>query len=243
MSSGIHAYQQTSEQQRRDELILTHLPLVRHVLGRLIPGLPAGVDVDNLEAAGVLGLVEVAAKYDPSRSTQFKTFAYIRIRGAILDELRRNSPLPQHMLERVSLVRGAYRTLPPPVTVADLAAATGLTAEEVADTLAAERFTRTSSWDQAAEAGEEPAAQGKPPQDELERAEAIEQLTEAIDALPPKERTAVILYYKEDLRLKEIAAVMKLSTSRISRLLSKALFELGEMLRVRAAGGLLVPAG
>jgi RNA polymerase sigma factor for flagellar operon FliA len=239
-SGTIRAYQRNAEQQKRDDLILGHLPLVKHVIGRLLGDLPAGVDAENLESAGVLGLVEAAAKFDPTRNAQFKTFAYLRIRGAIVDELRRNSPLPQQVLGRVSLVRKAYRTLPQPVTVPMLAAATGLTEDEVADTLAAERFAKTVSWEQSAEPGGlEPATVIDPPDAEAERWEAVQQLSEAIESLAPKERTAVTLYYREDLRLKEIAAVMGLSVSRVSRLLSKATFELGELLRAknRAAAG------
>jgi RNA polymerase sigma factor for flagellar operon FliA len=233
-SGTVRAYQRHADQQRRDDLILGHLPLVKHVLGRLLGDLPASVDAENLEAAGVLGLVEAASKFDPTRNAQFKTFAYLRIRGAIVDELRRNSPLPQHVLGRVSLIRKAYRTLPHPITVEALAAATGLTEDEVADTLAAERFAKTMSWEQAAEPnGLEPVVTAEPPSAEVERWEAVEQLSAAIEALPPKERTAVTLYYREDLRLKEIAQIMGLSVSRVSRLLSKATFELGEQLRAQ----------
>jgi RNA polymerase sigma factor for flagellar operon FliA len=238
-SGTLRAYQRNAEQQRRDDLILSHLPLVKHVIGRLLGDLPASADAENLESAGVLGLVEAASKFDPTRNAQFKTFAYLRIRGAIVDELRRNSPLPQHVLGRVALVRKAYRTLPHPITVEALVAATGLTEDEVADALAAERFAKTMSWEQTAEPGAlEPAAAAEPPEDEAERAEQAQQLAAAIEALPPKERTAVTMYYREDLRLKEIAAVMNLSVSRVSRLLSKALFELGEQIRAqnRSAG-------
>lgn len=239
-SGNIQAYQRQADQQRRDELILSHLPLVKHVIGRLLGDLPPGVDAENLESAGVLGLVEAAAKFDPTRNAQFKTFAYLRIRGAIVDELRRNSPLPQHMLGRITAIRRAYRTLPAPVTVDALAAATGLTADEVADTLAAERFAKTVSWEQTAEPnGLGPAQEVEPPQAEMERWETIQQLTDAIEALPEKERMAVTLYYREDLRLKEISTIMKLSPSRISRLLSKATFELGEVLRARLGTGLV----
>ncbi len=236
MSGNPAIYQRNAERQKRDELILAHLPLVKHVIGRLITGLAAGIDVENLESAGVLGLVEAAAKFDPTRNAQFKTFAYIRVRGAILDELRRNSPLPQHVSERVTLVRKAYRTLPQPATVEALAAATGLTVDEVADTLAAERFAKMVSWDQTAEStGAEPAVMIVSPDAELERGETIDQLTKAIEALPAQERTAVTLYYKEDLRLREIGVIMGLSVSRISRLLSKATFELGEALKAHVS--------
>jgi RNA polymerase sigma factor for flagellar operon FliA len=242
-NGNILTYQRQADQQRRDDLILKHLPLVKHVIGRLLGELPAGVDVENLESAGVLGLVEAAAKFEPARNTQFKTFAYMRIRGAIVDELRRNSPLPQHMLTRVSAIRRAYRTLPSPVTVDALAAATGLSVDEVTDALEAERFSKTVSWEQTAEAdGVEPSYEVQPPLLEIERWEATQFLTEAIEALPPKERMAVTLYYREDLRLKEISVIMNLSPSRISRLLSKATFELGEVLRSRL-GRALVETG
>ncbi|MDY3551619.1 sigma-70 family RNA polymerase sigma factor [Gemmata sp. JC717] len=231
-TGSIQAYQRQAEQQRRDELIVSHLPLVKHVIGRLIGDVPPGVDVENLESAGVLGLVEAAAKFDPARNAQFKTFAYLRIRGAIVDEMRRNSPLPQHVHARLALVRRACRTLPHPITVDAIATATGLSEDEVTDTLSAERMAKTMSWEQASEStGLEPAGGGEEPGAELERWESVQQLADAIQELEPKERIAVTLYYKEDLRLKEIAEVMKLSVSRVSRLLSKATFELGERLK------------
>src|SRR5947209_13430209 len=142
-----HAYTQQSQHSQRHELILAHLPLVRHAIGRLRAKCPRGIDLENLEAAGVLGLVEAANRFEPQRGTRFETFAYLRIRGAILDELRRNCPLPQQLLERIARVRAAYKQLPPPVTVEQLAQATGFSADEVSECLAAVRLTRAVSWD------------------------------------------------------------------------------------------------
>lgn len=235
-TEAIQTYQRVADQARRDELIVSHLPLVKHVIGRLIGELPPGIDVENLESAGVLGLVESAGKFDPNRNTQFKTYAYMRIRGSILDELRRNSPLPQHMLERVSLIRKAQRKLPPPVTVEMLVEETGLSTDEVSDALAAERFSRMVSWEQTAQPNNmNPMESMAPPYAEVERWEAVQQLGDAIEQLKPRERLAVTLYYREELRLKEIGEIMQLSPSRISRLLSRAIFELGEKLRVKLA--------
>lgn len=243
-ASGVIQYQRVADQTRRDDLILSHLPLVKHVLGRLAAELPPGVDLDNLESAGVLGLVEAAGKFDPTRNAQFKTFAFLRIRGAIIDELRRNSPLPQHMLEKVAAVRKAVRKLAPPVTVEAIAEASGLTPDEVADALSADRFSRMVSWEQTAQPnGFTPAHAGPPPDAESERWEAVQQLADAIEELPPRERMAVTLYYREDLRLKEMQAVMNLSPSRISRILSRATFELGEKLRARGVDTARVFAG
>ncbi len=236
MSDPAQAYRDVARQGRRDQLILENLPLVRHLVGKLTAELPPGVDVENLEAAGVLGLVEAASNYDPEREAQFKTFAYLRVRGAILDELRRNCPLPQPMLETLARVRAAYRTLPAPVSVAALAAATGLSQDEVADCLAAARLTRMTSlspdsreW--RTRLGE---SEGERPEAPLERAEEARLLDEAIAALPERERLTVTLYYREDLRLKEISAVLGLSESRVSRILNAALFHLTEYFRGRA---------
>ena len=115
------AYQEIGGEKQREELILANLPLVRHILGRLAARLPRGTDLDNLEAAGVLGLVEAANRFDADRGIRFKTFAYTRIRGAILDELRRNSPLPQELLEKIARIPRVLQLLPPPVSMETIA--------------------------------------------------------------------------------------------------------------------------
>jgi len=234
ISEAPHVCPHVADLSFRNERILSHMSIVKQVVGRLAAMLPPEVDVDNLESAGVLGLVEAAGKFDPSRNAQFKTFATIRIRGSILDELRRNSPLPQHMLERVTALRKAQRTLTAPAAIEDLATATGMSVDEVSDTLAADRFNKMISWEQTAQpGGYAPAGNVAPPEAGMERNEAVAQLAESIEQLPPRERLAVTLYYREELRLKEMSIVMKLSPSRISRLLSQAMFTLGELLRVK----------
>ncbi len=231
MQQAKQVYDAVAQKERRDQLIVEHLPLVRHLVGKMVAELPPGIDVENLESAGVLGLVEAAHRFDAGRGVQFKTFAYSRIRGAVLDELRRNSPLPQQLLQQMAQVRQAYEELPPPVTVDALAAATGLSEEEVADCLAAIRMTRWLSWE---ELGEPIGTRLDDPQRPDRLAEKEEQkrlLTEALAALDERKRMIVTLYYLEDLRLKEIAEVLRLSESRISRLLNAALFDLGEYMR------------
>lgn len=222
------AYEDNSRR-KRDELILSHVALVRHILGRMAIHFPPGIDKENLEAAGMLGLVEAAHHYDPAQQVQFKTYAYPRVRGAMLDELRRNSPLPQHMQEKVTLVRNALGRLEAPVTMEQLATHTGLTSDEVADALAASRFVRLLGGE--AELDARPDANAEQPDAPMQMREQRAQLARAIEALPLPQRTVVTLYYNEDLRLKEISAVMRLSESRISRLLSAALLTLREKMR------------
>jgi RNA polymerase sigma factor FliA len=235
MLQAKQAYGAVADKERRDQLILEHLPLVRHLVGKLSVELPPGIDLDNLESAGVLGLVEAAHHFDPERGVQFKTYAYTRIRGAVLDELRRNCPLPQNMLQLVARVRRAYDELLPPVSAQDLADATGLSLEEVADALAAIRMTRLVSWDEHDQLIGTRLDDPRRPDRLAEKEEQKRLLTAALASLDERERLIVTLYYLEDLRLKEIGVVLRLSESRISRLLNAALFHLGEYLR--AHGG------
>jgi RNA polymerase sigma factor for flagellar operon FliA len=226
MGRKLQEYSRTAEQTARDELIVGHLWLVRHIIGKVAARLPSGVDVDNLESAGVLGLVEAAQRFDASRGVDFKSFAALRIRGAIIDESRRNCPLPQEVMRRVSLVSKAHERLPTPVTPDDLATATGLTRDEVLDALVALPFIHVRSLEQIeADPGEESV---EPADSAMEREEQKQLLAEAISALPERERLVVTLYYMEDLRLKEIGQVLNLSESRVSRLLASAQLQLRE---------------
>lgn len=212
------AYQQTAAATERDQLIVEHVDYVRHVFGRLVAELPLGVDRENLEAAGLLGLVEAAHHYDPRRGVEFKTFAYRRIRGAMLDELRRNCPLPQSMLEIIARLREAQRGLSPPASAAQLAQASGLTQREVEAGLEAMRLAESRTL------GEEiiDDRQAASPFNLAQRNELQAALAEGIERLPERQRLVVTLYYLEDLRLKEIGRVLKLSESRVSRLLAEA---------------------
>jgi RNA polymerase sigma factor for flagellar operon FliA len=140
------------------------------------------------------------------------------------------------MLDRVNLIRAAHQTLPPPVTVEALAGATGLTADEVADALAAFRMTRMVSLEKVTTTvGTRLDDRQEPPDVLAEKTERERLLADAIEALPERERLVVTLYYLEDLRLKEIGHVLQLSESRVSRVLNAALFHLGEYIRAREA--------
>ena len=146
MHSAVRAYHKVCTMDLRDRLILEHLSYVRHILGKMLGSLPDYVDHENLESAGILGLVEAAGQYDPARGVAFTTFAYQRIRGAILDELRRNCPVPQSILQNWALIRDASTHMDPPLTPEKLASATNLTIREVEDCLAAMRLTRLENW-------------------------------------------------------------------------------------------------
>lgn len=224
MSRKLQEYSRTAEQTARDELVINHVWLVRHLTGKVTARLPSGVDIENLESAGMLGLVEAARRFDESRGVDFKAFAAIRIRGAIYDEARRNCPLPQEVMQRVMQVAKAQEQLPSSTSIDDLAAETGLTHDEVVDALVAMPLIRIQSLDQVLD---DPTRHSESsPEASVERAEQKRLLADAIAALPERERLVVTLYYMEDLRLKEIGEVLKLSESRVSRLLAAAQFQL-----------------
>ena len=216
-------YESHSTHQLRDQLICDHLEYVRHILGKLLIRLPSDVDRDNLESAGVLGLVEAAGQFDPTREISFRTFAYQRIKGAILDELRRNSPLPQTMLHQISVVRKACETMSPPYDVEEIANRCELSTEAVEDTFKAMRLSAVQTWGEPAVMTEMfHDSREDAPESAMIREETKQQISKAIVELPEQERIVLQLYYGEDLRLKEIGAVLDLSESRISRVLKAA---------------------
>jgi RNA polymerase sigma factor for flagellar operon FliA len=231
MHSAVKAYHKACKMDLRDQLILEHLDYVRHILGKVLGALPDYVDEDNLASAGILGLVEAAGQFDPSRGTAFTTFAFQRIRGAILDELRRNCPVPQTILQNWAQIREVSIHMTPPITSEKLAERTGLSVQEVEDCLVAMRLTRPESW--VDELGElpMPGERDSNVDQDSNRVEERRLLADAIEQLPEKVRLAVTMYYMQDMRMKEIGEVLNLSESRVSRLLAAAELQLKSIVR------------
>ncbi|MCA9186636.1 MAG: sigma-70 family RNA polymerase sigma factor [Pirellulaceae bacterium] len=232
MTRARQTYEKQARKQMVDQLILDHLDFVRNILGKLVAQLPNDVDTENLESAGVLGLVEAAQQFDPQREVAFKTFAYTRIRGAILDELRRNSPLPQKMMQQIARIRTVCETMPPPITPELLAEKTAMSLTDVEQTLEAMRLSRIrTGQDSVTVLGSIRDMRHERPEAPIEDAELKAILVDSITRLPEKERLVITLYYLEDLRLKEIGEALRLSESRVSRILAKAEFRLSQYVR------------
>ncbi len=226
MEAGVKAYQSVTQREIRDRLILENLHCVRHVLGRIASGLPSFVDTDNLESAGMVGLVEAAANFDASRGVAFSTFASYRIRGAIYDELRRNCPLPQHVLEQWANLKNAWDRLGERANSATVAQVCGLTEEEVEDCLTAIRFARPEMWQENLSSHQRIGSVEEELLEKLSEEDERHILADAIQLLPRQMRTVLSLYYLEDLRMAEIGEVLDLSESRISRLITQAQLKL-----------------
>lgn len=236
------AYREAQDEKAQEELVERYLPLVKYVAGRIAVGLPSHVEIEDLYSYGVFGLLDAIRRYDPHRGVKFETYAFTRIRGAMLDGLREMDWVPSSLRQKARQLERAYADvearLGRPATDEEVAAELGLGAEEMRELLKEVSRVTLVSLDDAAWAGEDDGEADLALQeivkddradDPLESARLMERkrlLAEAIDRLPPKERIVVGLYYYDGLTATEIARVMNLSVSRISQLHAKAVLRL-----------------
>lgn len=216
MDSLVQAYRTSAGQLDREQLVTDHLSEVGQILGRILVTIPDSVDRDNLLGAGFLGLVEAAGNYDPSRNVGFGAYARMRIHGAIIDELRRNCPIPQHMQERWKAIRQAISRSGEPATFESIVRITDFTEQEVEDCINAVRLIDPEEYRDD---------YGIPRADEItedENADVMSRLVYALEQLEERQRAIVVMYYREEMRLREIGEVMEISESRVSRLLQQA---------------------
>ncbi len=233
MESTANYYQQVSDLQRRDDLVIGHLDYVNQILDAIRIRLPEHVDLENLQSAGVVGLIEAAQSFDPERGVSFKTFAFPRVRGAIIDELRRNSPLSQKMMFLVKQVRQVIDGNPPPVTPEVVADKLGIPVERVEEALEAMRLAFPQRWDDSLG---DPNLDTRPDyrvDGRLEDEERRQAMIDGMEHLNERERLVITLYYLEGLRLREIGEVLNIGESRTSRVLAAAELRLREFCRKR----------
>ncbi len=225
----------------RDRLILTYAPLVKFVAGRLGSGLPAHVDENDLVSYGLLGLIGAIERYDPDRDVKFETYAITRIKGAIIDELRAMDWVPRSVRARAREIERAMAALEAQLhrapTDEEVAEKIGITEEELEDSLT--DIARSSIaaldevWTISSSSGDQIAlidtiedTEGPEPQSALDETETREALSEAIAALPEREKIVITLYYYEELTLREIGEVLGVTESRVSQLHTKAILRL-----------------
>lgn len=230
MRGAVSSLRSTAE---RDRLVEQYLPLVRYVVARLPVTLPASLDKDDFYSVGVIGLMHAASTYDPTRGASFKTFAYTAIRGAILDEVRKHDPVPRNRRDRLRKMDRANAelraTLDRQPTPAELAQALGCTEADLDDDLQALHTARVLSLDETYGGEQNGALIGQvadengsdPSLGALDR-EQLERLTKAISELPDTDRHVVVLYYHEQLYLKEIGKILGVTESRVSQILTRA---------------------
>jgi RNA polymerase sigma factor FliA len=235
-----------SDNQREAQLV-DCLPLVKYIAGRLAIGLPRSVEMDDLINAGVVGLIDAHHNFDTEKGVKFETYASLRIRGAILDELRgmdwvpRSTRARSREIERaIAKLEGALGRTP---TETELAAGLGVELVDYyqmiddvssASLLSLDEVSYGEDDDRPVPLIDTLRAHGQPSAlTDLERDEMRDLLADSLGELTEQERLVVALYYYEELTLKEIGQVLELSESRVSQLHTKAVLSLRAKLRKR----------
>ncbi len=234
--SGDPAYISSSAVDR-DRLILDHLPLLYHIIGRMWLDMPGSIERDDLFGWGMLGLIGAADSWDPSRGHKFSTYAFPKIRGAILDELRRLDFLPRGRREKLRdlerVVSELEQSQGQPPTPEEIASALGIALEEVDEIMLSARVAGCLSLadgpsEELVHMLSDPHSEDPVGSAEWREMKAL--LIKAISDLPEPEKTAITLYYGEQLLLKEIGEILGVSESRVSQIHSRALYRLNREL-------------
>jgi len=232
---AVRAYHGHRPRPVTDDEVLRLLPMVRKIARRAVSYLKPPLSFEDLVSAGTVGLLKAARDFDASRQAEFKTYAYIRIKGAVLDELRRASLLPPGVNRQIRTAQEISRKIAEqtgsPPTDEELAAKLEIAVEEVYalfESARARQFVSIEAIDeeQPALAGLLMTAQADTPDCRLERAELVEELVKAIQGLDEKRRQIIVLYYHQHLTMKQIAEVLDVTESRVSQLHASALFSL-----------------
>ena len=233
-------FKQSNDQGLRDRLILTYAPLVKYVAGRLGSGLPAHVDEGDLISYGLLGLISAIERYDPDRDIKFETYAIVRIKGAIIDELRALDWVPRSVRSRAREIERAIAELESKLgrapTDEEIATKIGITEEELEESLTDisrssiaaldELWSVSGEGDQVSLLDTIEDTEAPSPAEALDETDVRETLADAIARLPEREKLVITLYYYEELTLREIGEVLGVTESRVSQLHTKAVLRL-----------------
>lgn len=221
MSNDLVEYAATRDRHLRDALAVRHLPLVKFVARKMSANLPSNVDLDDLVSWGSLGLLDALEKFDPGKGVQFSTYAVTRIRGSILDGLQQMDWAPKQVTSKVRAVRRLREVLTSELgrepSVEELAYRMDVTAQQVRGWLLDDATTRLKPLSPAYDDDDEGRdAYGVIEADQGVAGEAAEircRVAAAVRQLGPRERAVFLLYYRDSLTLREIAAELGVSVS------------------------------
>jgi RNA polymerase sigma factor for flagellar operon FliA len=219
-----------------DELVIRHGELVKRIAYHVVSRLPSHIEVDDLIQAGMIGLLNAAQNFTPTKGANFETYAGIRIRGAMLDEARRSNWTPRSTFRNAKQVSLAIRSIENrtgrDAKGQEIAEALGVSVEEYHRMVESAASSRILSYEQLAGDPERasmlPEAPEDGPETMLEEDQFREALAEAISSLPERERLVLSLYYDRELNLREIGAILEVSESRVCQIHGQA------VLRVRS---------
>jgi len=244
MTQAELAYRESVEEtEDRDQIILKEVPQVYYIARRIYERLPQHVPFEDLVNAGVIGLIEAVRSYDPSKSVPLKAYAKFRIRGAILDSLREldwaSRPLRRKGRQIEEAIAKLSAKLGRQPEEQEIAAELGTTLEQLYATavrldgltLIGQEVRAAYDRSEKTDLIESAPSRDEGPYDRCLRSEIKDKLAEAIGTLSQKEQMVISLYYKEELTMKEIAAVLQLGESRVCQIHSLALPKLRAALR------------
>jgi RNA polymerase sigma factor for flagellar operon FliA len=225
--------------QQKDKLIMEYAPLIKFIAQKIAVRLPSNIELDDLISSGVIGLMDAIDKYDPSRDNKFKTYAEFRIRGSILDELRAQDWVPRSVRDKAKLLdrtiielENEFGRTPEDEEVAKKL---DISMDDFYDLVNQVRPVSLLSIDEAATFSNVDkksilnlleAAKVNNPFNQLNLKSVKDVVTKAIEDLPERQRLVLSLYYYEDLNLKEIGRVLRVTESRVSQLHAQAVARL-----------------
>jgi RNA polymerase sigma factor for flagellar operon FliA len=228
----------------REEMILKYIPYVKYIASRLVAGKPPGVENEDLVSYGVLGLIDAIERFDPSKGLKFETYATLRIRGAIIDELRKISWIPKSAFSKLAALNHAREELEVKLnrepTLQELSQQMNVPEEEVRNIETYVNYVSVISLDEVFFKSDEDDLHFKniiedenspQPDKILEEGEKLQMLKQGIEMLPEKDKIILNLYYYDKLTLKEIGKVLEISESRVSQLHSRAIVRLRENMK------------
>lgn len=229
-----------SNKSARDTLIVQYIYLIRYVVGRVKVTLPATISIEDIAGYGVEGLINAIERYSPQKNTRFETYALIRIRGAILDRIRAQDFLPRSVRKKIKDIKNAQEKLKQELgrmpTTTEVATFLDMDPEKV-NQLLAEDTTMTSLYDKrgntedSVEIIETIQDENKlNPQEKAEEQNVKQELEKALKRLPERERIIMVLYYQENMTLKEIGATINMSESRVCQLHAQGIMKLKNIL-------------
>ena len=226
-------YATTKSSEVREQLILEYAPLVKLVAGRLSMYLGYNVEYDDLVSYGIFGLIDAIDKFDSMKEVKFETYASLRIRGSILDQIRKMDWIPRTIRQKQKKIDAAMKEIETATgraaTDEEIAQKLEISTEDFVEWQSQMKITGVVSLNEFMESGSEiPEEQHnqhrfEEPEKDIEKGELKEVLGQALLLLTEKEKKVILLYYYEDLTLKEISNVLEVSESRVSQLHTRAL--------------------
>lgn len=224
----------------RDMLIVQYIYLIRYVVGRVKVTLPATISIEDIAGYGVEGLINAIERYSPQKNTRFETYALIRIRGAILDRIRAQDFLPRSVRKKIKDIKAAQEHLKQELgrmpTTQEVAQYIDMEPEKVIQLLS-EDSTMTSIYDK--KGSNEDSVEiidtiedtnKLNPQEQAEEKNVKQELEKALLRLPERERIIMVLYYQENMTLKEIGETINMSESRVCQLHAQGIMKLKNIL-------------